>query len=49
MVELVKSAGVKMIAGHDYGNALFGVTRAVEETLGKPDDVVGMCWLKRFA
>lgn len=48
-IELVKSAGVKMIAGHDYGNALFGVTRAVEETLGKPDDVVGMCWLKRFA
>ena len=48
-IELVKSAGVKMIAGHDYGNALFGVTRAVEETLGKPDDVAGMCWLKRFA
>lgn len=48
-IELVKSAGVKMIAGHDYGNALFGVTRAVEETLGKPDEVVGMCWLKRFA
>lgn len=48
-IKLVKSAGVKMIAGHDYGNALFGVTRAVEETLGKPDDVVGMCWLKRFA
>ena len=48
-IELVKSAGVKMIAGHDYGNALFGVTRAVEETLGNPDEVVGMCWLKRFA
>ena len=48
-IELVKSAGVKVIAGHDYGNALFGVTRAVEETLGKPDEVAGMCWLKRFA
>ena len=41
-IELVKNAGVKMIAGHDYGNALFGVMRAVEETLGKPDDVTGM-------
>ena len=48
-IELVKSAGVKVIAGHDYGNALFGVTRAVEETLGKPDEVAGMCWLKRLA
>lgn len=48
-IELVKSAGVKVIAGHDYDNALFGVTRAVEETLGKPDEVAGMCWLKRLA
>lgn len=47
-VELVKNApGVKAIAGHDYGNALFGVTKAVEETLGKPDEIAGMCWLKR--
>ena len=45
-IELVKKAGVKTIAGHDYGNALFGVTRAVEETLGKPDDVAGMVWVK---
>ena len=47
-IELVRRTGVKAIAGHDYGNALFGVTRAVEETLGKPDDLAGMCWLKRL-
>ena len=46
-IELVKKTDVKMIAGHDYGNVLFGVTRAVEETLGKPDEVAGMCWVKR--
>ena len=46
-IELVKKTDVKMMAGHDYGNVLFGVTRAVEETLGKPDEVAGMCWVKR--
>ena len=46
-IELVKKAGVKIIAGHDYGNALFGVTRAVEESLGNPDEVAGMTWVKR--
>ena len=46
-LEIVKNAGVPWIAGHDYGNGLFGVTKAVEEMLGKPDEVVGMCWMKR--
>jgi len=46
-IEIVRTrGGVKWIAGHDYGNKLFGVTQAVEETLGSPDEVVGMCWLK---
>jgi len=48
-IELVKGRpGVKWVSGHDYGNPLFGVTAAVDETLGKPDAVVGMCWLKRL-
>jgi len=48
-IELVKGRpGVKWVSGHDYGNQLFGVTAAVDEALGKPDAVVGMCWLKRL-
>lgn len=42
-----KEAGVKMIAGHDYGNENphFGVTRAVDEVFGRDHvDVAGMCW-----
>lgn len=46
-LELVKQTDLKVIAGHDYGNRLFGVTQAVEEALGKPDEVAGMCWVKR--
>ena len=46
-LELLKAKGVKFIAGHDYGNPLFGVTQAVKEVLGEPDEVVGMCWYKR--
>ena len=46
-LDLVKRTDVKVVAGHDYGNRLFGVTQAVEEALGKPDDVAGMCWVKR--
>lgn len=42
-----KSVGVRIIAGHDYGNPnpRFGVTRAVDEVFGpKKVEVVGMCW-----
>ena len=46
-IELVKTAGVRVVSGHDFGNPRFGVTRAVAETLGEPDDTRGMCWLKR--
>jgi len=41
-------SGASAIAGHDYGNPLFGVTRAVDETFGKPDETAGMCWIKRL-
>ena len=46
-IGLVKAAGVRVVSGHDFGNPRFGVTRAVAETLGEPDDTCGMCWLKR--
>ena len=46
-IELVKAAGVRAVSGHDFGNPRFGVTRAVVETLGEPDDTRGMCWFKR--
>lgn len=45
--EWAKSAGIKMICGHDYGNPnpRFGVTRAVNEVFGAENvEVVGMCW-----
>ena len=47
-IETCRARGVRIIAGHDFGNNRFGVTRAVRETLGEPDEVVGMCWIKRF-
>ena len=47
-LELLKARGVRLIAGHDFGNPLFGVTQAVKEVLGEPDEVVGMCWYKRI-
>ena len=47
-LEILKSKGVRLISGHDFGNPLFGVTRAVREVLGEPDEVVGMCWFKRI-
>ena len=46
---LLKSAGAAVLSGHDYGNARFGVTRAVDEALGGVDEQCGMCWLKRVA
>lgn len=42
-----KKLGIKVVAGHDYGNPspVFGVTRAVDEMFGKGNaEVVGMCW-----
>ena len=48
-LRILKGRGVAVIAGHDFGNPLFGVTRAVREELGEPDEVVGMCWMKRLA
>lgn len=45
---ILKARGVKWVAGHDFGNPLFGVTRAVREVLGEPDATAGMCWMKRL-
>lgn len=48
--EWAKSAGIRIICGHDYGNPnpRFGVTRAVDEVFGKDNiEVVGMCWRVR--
>ena len=39
-----KSLGVKTICGHDYGNPLFGVTRAVDEAFPGGVETAGMCW-----
>lgn len=47
-LELLKAKGVRFIAGHDFGNPRFGVTKAVKEIVGEPDEVVGMCWFKRI-
>ena len=46
-LEILKAKGVKYIAGHDFGNPRFGVTEAVREVLGEPDEVVGMVWYKK--
>ena len=47
-IELCRAQGVRMISGHDFGNVRFGVTQAVRETLGEPDEVCGMCWTRRL-
>ena len=39
-----KGLGVKVICGHDYGNPLFGVTRAVDEAFPEGVERAGMCW-----
>lgn len=41
-----KRSGIRIIAGHDYGNPspVFGVTRAVDESFPNGADVAGMCW-----
>ena len=47
-IELVRRSRVRWLFGHDYGNPLFGVTRAVDEAFGAPDRVGGMCWVKEL-
>ena len=39
-----KAVGVKTICGHDYGNPLFGVTKAVDEAFPGGVETAGMCW-----
>jgi hypothetical protein len=39
-----KALGVPIICGHDYGNARFGATRAVDEAFGGDVEVHGMVW-----
>ena len=46
-LEAVKASGVRFVAGHDFGNPNFGVTQAVREVLGEPDETAGMCWFKK--
>ena len=47
-IETCIAQGVKTISGHDFDNARFGVSRAVRETVGEPDEVCGMCWIRRL-
>ena len=47
-IELCVAQKVRILSGHDFGNGRFGVTRAVREVLGEPDEVCGMCWMKRL-
>ncbi len=39
-----KALGVPVISGHDYGNARFGVTRAVDEAFAACVEVCGTVW-----
>ena len=48
-LRVLKERGVAVVCGHDFGNPRFGVTRAVREEIGEPDEVAGMCWMKRLA
>ena len=47
-IETCIARGVRTIAGHDFGNSAFGVTQAVRDVVGEPDEVVGTCWVKRL-
>lgn len=47
-LEILKAKGVRWIAGHDFGNPTFGVTKAVREVIGEPDETAGMCWVKKL-
>ena len=44
-----KAFGVSIITGHDYGNALFGVTQAVDEAFPEGVECAGMCWRAKSA
>ena len=46
-IEACVRSGVRTIAGHDFGREPFGVTQAVRDVVGEPDEVAGTCWLKR--
>jgi|GEM_PF-1107527 len=41
-----RQMGVRLISGHDYGNQLFGVTRAVDEAFPEGVNCKGMVWWK---
>ena len=48
-IEICLEQGVATVAGHDFGNEAFGVSQAVRDMLGSPDEVCGTCWMKRVA
>jgi len=48
-IAAARAGGAAWIAGHDYANARFGVTRAVQEAFGAPSATAGMCWLSPTA
>ncbi len=45
-LEILKEKGIKYLSGHDWGNESFGVTAAVQDVIGNPDNVIGRCWFK---
>ena len=47
-IEICIAQGARFVSGHDFGNGRFGVTKAVRELLGEPDEVCGMCWIRRI-
>ena len=47
-IETCMAQGARFIAGHDFGNERFGVTKAVRDVVGEPDEVCGMCWIRRI-
>ena len=47
-IEACIRRGVRTVAGHDFGRESFGVTQAVRDVVGEPDELVGTCWLKRI-
>lgn len=47
-ISLCVGRGVPVVAGHDFGNPAFGVTRAVSEAFGAPGETEGTCWMRRI-
>ena len=43
-----KDKATKIICGHDYCSSWPDVIKAVDEVLGKPDEVYGSIWVKRI-